>query len=164
MIFDATVAGRTLRVEVRGGEGRYQARLDGRPIEVDLHQTGRDFVSLLIDGRSYELGLEKTASGYKVVFPEDNLQVELQEATRGGAVNARRAVSGPARVTAPMPGKVVRVLVAPGEQADAGHGLLVMEAMKMENEIRAPRAGRIREVLVREGQAVEQGALLIVLE
>ncbi len=151
-------------MEVRGAEGRYQARLDGRPIEVDLHRTGHDFVSLLIDGRSYELGLEKTASGYRVVFPEDTLDVELQDATRGGGAIARKAASGPARVTAPMPGKIVRVLVAPGQDAAADHGLLVMEAMKMENEIRAPRAGRIREILVREGQVVEQGALLIILE
>ena len=164
MIFDATVAGRTLRVEVRGSKGRYQARIDDRPIEIDLHQTGRDFVSLLIAGRSYELGLEKTATGYKVVFPEDTLQVDLQDATRGGGAVAKKAASGPARVTAPMPGKIVRVAAAAGAEVAAGQGLLVMEAMKMENEIRAPRAGRIREVVVREGQAVEQGALLIILE
>ena len=145
-------------------QGRYQARVDDRPIEIDLHQTGRDFVSLLIAGRSYELGLEKTETGYRVVFPEDTLEVELQDATRGSGRVAKKAPSGPARVMAPMPGKIVRVVVAPGAKVAAGESLLVMEAMKMENEIRAPRAGRIREVVVREGQAVEQGALLIVLE
>jgi len=164
VIFDATVAGRTLRVEVRGSKGRYQARVDDRPIEIDLHQTGRDFVSLLIGGRSYELGLEKTAGGYRVVFPGDTLDVELLDATRGGGTIAKKAATGPVRVTAPMPGKIVRVVVAAGADVVAGQGLVVMEAMKMENEIRALRAGHIREVVVREGQAVEQSALLIVLE
>jgi biotin carboxyl carrier protein len=63
-----------------------------------------------------------------------------------------------------MPGKIVRVLVAAGQQVEAGAGLLVMEAMKMENELKAPRAGRVREVRVDERQAVETGALLLVLE
>ena len=63
-----------------------------------------------------------------------------------------------------MPGKIVRVLVAAGQQVQAGEGLLVMEAMKMENELKAPRAGRVREVQVGERQAVETGALLLVLE
>jgi biotin carboxyl carrier protein len=63
-----------------------------------------------------------------------------------------------------MPGKLVRVLVSAGEDVGAGQGLVVMEAMKMENEIRAPRAGRVKEAPVREGQAVEMGALLVLLE
>ena len=67
------------------------------------------------------------------------------------------------RVTAPMPGRVVRVLSAPGADVAAGQGLVVIEAMKMENELRAPRAGRVQELPVREGQAVEAGALLAVV-
>ncbi len=63
-----------------------------------------------------------------------------------------------------MPGKLVRVLVAPGQDVAAGEGLVVVEAMKMENELRAPKAGRVKDVPVREGQAVEAGALLVVVE
>ena len=98
-------------------------------------------------------------------------------ALRGGAfeVDAARpppaapppppqAAAGPARVIAPMPGKIVRVAVAAGQEVRAGEGLVVMEAMKMENEIRAPRAGRVPEVPVQEGQAVESGALLVLVE
>lgn len=164
MIFDATVAGRTLRVEVRGERGRYELTVDGKPFEVDCQETGRDFVSLLVDGRSYELGLEKRDFGYLVVFPDDALAVELVDAARGPRAAARKGAAGPARISAPMPGKIVRVLAEAGQAVEAGHGLVVMEAMKMENEIRAPRAGRVKDIGVRQGQTVESGALLVVLE
>lgn len=164
MIFDATVDGKTMRVEVRGKDGRFSVTVGGRALDVDCQETGRDFVSLLIEGRSFEVGLEKRGSGYAVAFPDDTLVVELQDAARGGAPATRKGPSGPARIAAPMPGKIVRVLAAAGQTVSAGQGLVVMEAMKMENEIRAPRAGRIRSVDVRETQAVETGALLVVLE
>jgi len=164
MLFDATVDGRTIRVEVRGGDGRYVVTLDDRTLEVDHQETGAHFVSLLIGGRSYEAGLEKRPDGYNVVLAEDALHVELSGASRASAAAPRKAEAGPARIVAPMPGRLVRVLVEPGQQVGAGDGLVVMEAMKMENELRSPRAGRIADLLVREGQAVETGALLVVVE
>jgi biotin carboxyl carrier protein len=165
MLFDATVDGRTLRVEVRGRDGRYTVSVDGRPLEVDLHQTGPHFLSLLISGRSYEVGLEKRAGGYLVVLADDAVEVELAGAAHGATSGAaRKAPAGPARVTAPMPGKIVRVLASAGEEVRAGQGLVVMEAMKMQNELRSPRPGRVREVPVSEGQAVEAGALLALVE
>ncbi len=164
MIFAAAADGRSIRVEVRGKDGRYQVSLDGRTMEVDLHETGRDFLSLLIDGRSYEVGLEKRPSGYAVVLEDDVLQVDLVDTTRSVGEALRRAPAGPARVAAPMPGKLVKILVEPGQEVAAGQGLVVVEAMKMENELRSPRAGRVRELPVREGQAVETGAILAVVE
>jgi biotin carboxyl carrier protein len=164
MLFDASVDGRALRVEVKGKDGRYTVVLEGREVEVDLLDAGRDFVSLIIDGRSHEAGLERRSSGFTVVLADDVVTVDLQEAARGEAPSLRRAAGGPVRLQAPMPGRIVRVLVSPGEAAAAGAGLVVMEAMKMENELRAPRGGRVAEVAVREGQAVETGALLVVLE
>lgn len=164
MIFDATVGGRTVRVEVRGKDGRYVVSLDGRAIEVDVQEAGRDFLSLLIEGRSHEVGLERRSSGYTVVLEDDVVPVDLADAARGAGTMAKKAVSGTAHVTAPMPGKIVRVLVEPGDEVAQGQGLVVMEAMKMENELRSPRAGRVRERPAREGQAVETGALLVVVE
>jgi biotin carboxyl carrier protein len=165
VLFDATVDGRTRRVEVRGKDGRFTVTIDGRPIEVDLFDDGRDFVSLLIAGRSHEVGLEKSPLGFSVVLAADVVEVELSEAARGeGAPAPKGVASGPIRVTAPMPGRVLRVQVASDEPVVAGQGLVVVEAMKMENELKAPRAGRVLEVAVREGQAVETGALLVVLE
>jgi biotin carboxyl carrier protein len=164
MIYDATVEGKTIRVEVRGKEGRYTVSLDGRRLEIDLHEAGRDFLSLLVDGKSYEVGLEKRPHGYTVVLENDVLAVDLADAARGAAATARKAAAGPIRIAAPMPGKLVRVLVAPGQEVAGGQGLVVVEAMKMENELRAPRSGRVKEVPVREGQAVETGALLVLVE
>ncbi len=162
MIFDATVGDRTVRVEVRGGDGRYTVVLDGSPIEVDVVTAGPPFASLLVDGESHEVGVERRPEGYVVHFPGDAVNVDLAEAARGASPAVPRA-HGPARLTAPMPGRVVRVLEAPGADVAAGQGLVVIEAMKMENELKSPRAGRVQEVAVREGQAVEAGALLAVV-
>jgi biotin carboxyl carrier protein len=162
MILDATVLGRTIRVEVRGGDGRYRLTLDGAPLEVDVAGDSRGLASLLVDGEVHEVGVEKREDGYAVVFPGERVTVELAAAARGASAVARHA-PGPARLVAPMPGRVVRVLEAPGADVVAGQALFVIEAMKMENELKAPRAGRIQEVAVREGQAVESGALLAVV-
>jgi len=165
VIYAATVEGHAFRVEVRGGEkeGQYTVVVDGRPIEVDVRDAGPHVSSLIIQGRSYEAALEKRERGYRVALGARVLEVEIAEAAAGAAA-PRRAAGGPARIQAPMPGKLVRVLVSAGEDVGAGQGLVVMEAMKMENEIRAPRAGRVKEAPVREGQAVETGALLVLLE
>lgn len=164
MIFDATVAGRTLRVEVRGGRGHYAVVVEGRPLQVDIAESDRAFVSLLVDGRSHEAGLEKVPGGYRVSLGGVPFQVELSDATQATESAARKAPSGPTRIQAPMPGKLVRVLVEAGQTIEAAQGLVVIEAMKMENELQAPRAGRVKQVHVREGQAVEAGALLVVVE
>ena len=164
MLFEATVDGQRVRVDVRGKDGHYVVRLEDRELEIDFAETSHHFASLLVDGGSHEVGLERRADGYAVYFAEDTLEVQLQEAARGDAAASRRASGGPANVTAPMPGKIVRLLVAPGDEVAAGQGLVVMEAMKMENELRAPRAGRVQSVAAREGQAVETGALLVVIE
>jgi biotin carboxyl carrier protein len=164
VIYDATVDGRTVRAEVRASGPRgYTVRLDGRPVEVDVHDAGPHALSLIADGRAYDAVVERREGGYRVVLRGQTIEVSLVEASRG-AVAARRETGGPSRVQAPMPGKLVRVLVRPGEDVGAGQGLVVMEAMKMENEIRAPRAGRVKEAPVQEGQAVETGALLVLLE
>ena len=162
MILDATVLGRTIRVEVRGGGARYRLTLDGVPLEVDLAGDGRGLSSLLVGGESHEVGLERGEGGYTVVFPGESLAVELAVAARGTSAPARHA-PGPARLVAPMPGRVVRLLAQAGTDVAAGQGLFVIEALKMENELKAPRAGRLQEVAVREGQAVEAGALLAVV-
>ena len=164
MLFDATVDGRTIRVEVGGKDGRYTVTIDGRPLEVDHFDAGRDFVSLLIAGRSHEAGLEKRPTGFTVVLADDVVAVDLAEAARGEGPAQKKVASGPVRVMAPMPGRVLRVQVSPGDEVPGGQALVVVEAMKMENELKAPRAGRVLEVAVREGQPVETGALLVVLE
>jgi biotin carboxyl carrier protein len=163
MNFEATADGRTFRVEVRAAQGRYQVSLDGRLLDVDFQETPGGFVSLLIAGRSYEAGLVRRPGGYTVVLPDDAIDVELAAAA-AGAAPARKAAGGRVELRAPMPGRIVKVMAAPGEDVTAGQGLVVMEAMKMENELRSPRPGRVKEIHVRERQTVETGALLAVVE
>jgi biotin carboxyl carrier protein len=164
VIYTATVEGRDVRAEVRAGtgEGQYLVLVDGRALDVDLREAGPHVLSLIVEGRSHDAFLERRAGGYRVALRGRVVDVDLVE---GAAAAAPRIASGgPARVLAPMPGKLVRVLVTAGQEVGAGQGLVVMEAMKMENEIRAPRAGTVKDAPVREGQAVETGALLVLLE
>jgi biotin carboxyl carrier protein len=164
LIYDVLLDGQTLRVEVRSEDARYRVTLDGRTLDVDYRELGGGFASLLIEGRSYEVGVSRRGNAFRVAFPDDEVLLDLGPASRGGLAAPRAADAGPARILAPMPGKVVRLLVEPGEQVQEDQGLVVVEAMKMENELRAPRAGRVRETPVREGQAVEMGAVLVVVE
>jgi biotin carboxyl carrier protein len=162
MRLEATVGGRTMRVEVRREDEGYAVTLDGARLGVDLAETGEHFASLIVGGLSYEVGLERQAGGYRIHLRDDEVTVALAEASGDGSRPTPRA-DGPARLTAPMPGRVVRVLAAEGEDVESGQGLVVIEAMKMENELKAPRRGRVHEIAVREGQAVETGALLVVV-
>jgi biotin carboxyl carrier protein len=162
VLFDATVDGRTLRVEVHARGEAFDVVVDGRALAVDAAFDGTHFASLLVDGRSHPVALEPADGGWRVHLRGGAVDVALQEA-RGGARPAERRASGPFRLVSPMPGRVVRVLVAAGADVAAGQGLVVVEAMKMENELRAPRAGRVAEVAVREGEAVDAGALLAVI-
>ncbi len=162
MIFEATLAGRALRLEVRSRNGAHTVLASGREVQVEVSEQG-PFLTLRVDGRIHEVGITARGAFFDVALPGALIAVALRDVTRGGLAGAVKASAGPARVTAPMPGKVTRVLVSRGQAVEAGTGLVVIEAMKMENELRAPRAGEVLELPAREGQAVESGALLAVV-
>ena len=162
MLFDASTSGKTARVEVRESRGHYHVTIGDKTLDLDLVKIGASDLSVLVDGVSHDLGLEKTPEGFAVLVRGDRFDVDLKDAVKGEALG-KVAHKGPLRLTAPMPGKIVKVLVSPGETVEAGRGVLVMEAMKMENELKAARAGVVQEIKVKEGQAVEMGALLLVI-
>jgi biotin carboxyl carrier protein len=164
MLLEAAVGGRAVRVEVRAERGRHVVVLDGRTLLVEARPTGRGTMSLLVDGESHWAAIEARPGGYTVHLREDTVEVDVADRARGAGQAPGRSAAGPLRVAAPMPGRLVRVLVEAGQEVSAGQGLVVMEAMKMENELRAPRAGRVAEVHARERQAVETGALLVILD
>jgi acetyl/propionyl-CoA carboxylase alpha subunit len=164
VIVEVAVDGTPRRVEVTGGGGSYSVRIDGRATAVDWRDAGGPFASLLMDGRSHDVGIEPRAGGYRVLVGGDEFVVELLGPARADPAAGGRAPTGPARLLAPMPGRIVRVLVEAGQTVEAGQGLVVIEAMKMENELRAPRAGRVAELPAVEGRTVETGALLAVVE
>lgn len=162
MLFDAATGGQTARIEVRESQGRYRVTIGEKTLDLDVVKMGASDLSVLVDGASHDLSLEKTAEGYAVVMRGDRFDVDLKDAVKGAALG-RVAHTGPLKLTAPMPGKIVKVLVNQGDVVEAGRGVLVMEAMKMENELKAARAGTVQEIKVKEGQAVEMGALLLVI-
>jgi biotin carboxyl carrier protein len=162
MIFEASAGGQIFRLMVRAQNGGYAVEIDGRKVRVEMSESG-PFLCLSIDGQTHEAGVSQRGATFDVLLPEELIAVELRDVTRATAQGVDRAASGPVRVTAPMPGKVARVLVTRGQTVAAGTGLVVIEAMKMENELRAPRSGQVLELLAREGQAVESGALLAVV-
>ena len=171
MRFEVETGGRSRVVEVR----RDGARVDGRELALDMVRTGRAW-SLLIDTRSYEIFVVEQPGGGLVVHvnghPVPALVIGGRGATRvrstggwrAGATGARDGGSGPRQVTAPMPGRIDKVLVKAGEAVSAGQGLVVVEAMKMENELRSPRAGTVSDVRVSEGVSVEANAVLVVVD
>jgi biotin carboxyl carrier protein len=162
---EAEVAGRRLRVSVNRENGRYRVRVGERVLELDLDPRRPHFPSLLLGSTSREPGIARTAAGrYDVSLRGGAFTVRLTDALPGGAAEARTPrAAGPERVTAPMPGRIVKLLVELGQVVEAGQGLMVMEAMKMENELRAPRGGTLEQIGVREGEVVETGALLALL-
>jgi glutaconyl-CoA/methylmalonyl-CoA decarboxylase subunit gamma len=159
--FTAEVGGQRVPVEVRREGGQYVVTVGARRFTLDVCRTGAGSLSVIEGGRSHDIGLEKTSAGYDVRMRGLRIPVALVEGA--GAALSPAAASGPSRVAAPMPGKIVSVAVSPGQDVEPGAPLVVMEAMKMQNEIQARRRGRVSRVLVQPGQAVDGGATLIEL-
>ena len=160
--FTAFVGDETHAVEIEQLEdGRFRVLIDGRERIVDSRQTGPATFSLLIEHATADVSVSSRGDDYVVALGGRTHRLKLLD-ERAMRRRARHgAAAGGKEVRAAMPGKVVAVLVQAGATIERGQGLLVIEAMKMENEIGAPRAGTVTEVLVRPGQAVESGELLV---
>lgn len=171
MTFEIEVNGRTRTVSVERSkhDGSFRVIVDGTPhrvdavrvdggalsiIEIDGGGAGRSHRVAVTEGPSGELTLTQAAGTVRAV-------VNGRRSKRGGEV---AGAAGEQRILAPMPGKVLRVLVQPGQDVAARQPLVVVEAMKMENELSSPRAGRVKDVPAVEGQSVEAGRVLIVVE
>jgi biotin carboxyl carrier protein len=160
--------GRRYAVEVTSRDGAFLVSLDGREREIDVRETG-GVLSLLIGSKSYDVSIAGSAVHVDGVPVE--VSIVPSRPSWGGAGTgdpstslAASTAEGPQQVTAPMPGKIVKLLVKPGDRVEPRQGLVVVEAMKMENELRARAAGTVKEVRAIEGTTVEAGAILIVLE
>lgn len=161
----SVVAGeRTHDVEIERHEGGFRVTVDGAPRTVDVRKLEADFYSIVMEGRSYEVSVEPDGARYHVRHGASQRTVMLADPSQRGREGLRAGGHGPENVVSVMPGKVVRVLVAAGDAVSAGQGLVVVEAMKMENEVESPRDGTVRSVLVEPGRAVEAGAPLVIIE
>jgi biotin carboxyl carrier protein len=142
--------------------------LNGEPVNVDLMRSGAaELYSVLFGGRSYEMLVNADRFNYTINVRGVQFQVQVEDERARRMNRARRLPAlpeGELAITAPIPGLVVRVLVAVGDAIEEGQPVVLLEAMKMENELRAMRSGIVKSVLVAAGQRVDQNAPLIVLE
>jgi biotin carboxyl carrier protein len=167
-VFINAFTGRVRRsvVFTQGRDERAQvnAVIDGRNIEADVARISPGVYSILLGGRSLEATVEETAEGLLVSVAGREFQIEITDPRswrrrRGGSIE----LEGRQQVAAPMPGKIVSILAAQGQKIEAGQGLMVIEAMKMQNEIRSPKSGTVERLLAQEGQTVGAGEILAVI-
>lgn len=142
---------------------RLSVTIDGRRVEADAITISRGVYSIVIDGRLLEFRVETAPDGLVLHSAHREFFVEILDPRswrrdRAGKIEPE----GRQKIVASMPGKIVRLLVTPGQSVEAGQGLLVVEAMKMQNEIRSPKSGTV-ERLVQEGQTVNAGEILAVV-
>ncbi len=159
--------GESLRVGLREiGEGQYEVQIDGRTIHVDAVRSGPNVYSLIEDGKQFEVMVDETgAHSFDVMVSGRLYHLDsLDERTKLLAGSAALSASGPQTVAAEMAGKVVKLHVTAGTEVREGQGVVVVEAMKMENEIASPVDGKITSIDVSEGETVEAGATLFVVE
>ncbi len=165
MIYEVTIAEKTYRVELQQVESGWKCRLDGRELPLDVVTAQDGVLSLLIDGKSYEVKQETTAGERNVVVGHERFHALVRDPRSfRSRQRAGGAEQGLKKLTAPMPGKVVRVLAPVGTQVEAGQSVIVIEAMKMQNELKAPKSGVVKKINVVEGAAVEAGQSLAEVE
>ncbi|MGH7396730.1 MAG: biotin/lipoyl-containing protein [Candidatus Rokuibacteriota bacterium] len=165
MRFEAQTGDATIPIEVTGAEGRFTVRIGEEPVAVDARATGEGSWSILLDGASHVAGVTDRDGVYLVDVNDERYTIRVEEEsryiirTRGGQGRAQGQV-----LKAPMPGRVTLIEIAVGQSVAPGDGLIVLEAMKMENEFKAQVAGTVKEIRVVAGQAVNPGDVLVVIE
>lgn len=152
--------------EVRRLSGNvYEVTIDGQRYTVDACAAEQSVFSLLVDGSHYEVHYGRERDRYTLLIAGEHYELQARNRrVRSAFAAAAGLVSGRQVVNAPMPGRVVRVLVQPGQQVKAGEPLLTLEAMKMENQLRSPIDGTVMETAVSQGQVVATGDKLLVVE
>ena len=166
MKFEVLISGKTRSVELQRESGAWRITLDGQPVAADVAEIDPHTFSILLNGQSHEIRVTPAVGGtLKLQSGSHEFTAEVIDprAWRAGR-RAGAEAEGRQQVVAPMPGKVIRVLVKPGDHVEAGQGLLVVEAMKMQNEIRSPKSGTVERVLAKEGQPVTAGEVLAWVE
>ena len=166
MKYEVLLAGRTRVVEFTEQNGAWKISLDGNALDANAVEVAPNIFSVLLNGDSHQIRIAPRPDGTLTLhtgLAEYHAEVTDPRSWRGrrhGAVEAE----GRQQITAPMPGKVVRLLVKQGDLVEAGQGLLIVEAMKMQNEIRSPKSGKIEKLFAKEGQPVNAGEVLLWVE
>lgn len=165
MKLEVHISGQNRTVELERDAGGWRATIDGQSAAADVAEIAPHTLSVLLAGQSHEICVTPSADGKLKLqtgaqeFSAEVLDPRTWSGRRHGGVEAE----GRQQIIAPMPGKVVRFLVKAGDAVEAGQGLLVVEAMKMQNEIRSTKSGTVERVLAAEGQAVNAGEVLCIV-
>jgi biotin carboxyl carrier protein len=165
MVYDVTIDGKDYRLELMRTETGWQCQLNGRDMQVDAVLARRDVLSVLIGGRAFEIKREHTATDMHLWVGSVRYLAELRDPrSLRGRKGAGADEKGPKKLLAPMPGKVVRVLIGEQQAVEAGQSVLVVEAMKMQNEIKSPKKGTVQKIVAAEGANVNAGDVLAIVE
>jgi biotin carboxyl carrier protein len=165
MIYEVTLAEKVYRVELTPAGDRWQCLLDGREFPVDVTYGQNGVLSLLLGGKSFEVKQEIVGTETNIVVGHERFTASVRD-PRSFRSRSRAGASelGAMKINAPMPGKVVRILAGMGTPVEAGQSVLVIEAMKMQNELKAPKTGVVKRINVAEGDAVDAGQALAEVE
>jgi len=167
MAFIAQYGGKEYKIEVTEKGSLFQVKIDEELYEVNVFQVSESLYSFLIGGRSYEADVVGGEGSCSVLIGGEAFEVPILEERKlrlRASLKPGEARAGRQVISAPMPGKIVKILVAPGETVKAGSGVIVVEAMKMQNELKATGPGTVKEIRVEEGKGVDGGAVLVVIE
>jgi biotin carboxyl carrier protein len=164
MTYDVTIDGKSYRLELKRADGGWTCCLDGREVEVDAVLARPDVLSLRLGNKAFEVKCERVAGEMHLWVGSRRFATEIRDPRSLRGRTRPTDDHGPRKLIAPMPGKVVRVLVLEGAEVETGAGVLVVEAMKMQNEIKSPKKGTIQKIVVSPGAAVNAGDLLAIVE
>jgi biotin carboxyl carrier protein len=164
MTHDVTIDGKNHRLELDHADGQWSCRLDGREFAVDAVLARPGVLSLRIGNKAYEVKCERVGRETHLWVGSRRFSSEVHDPRSLSGRGRTADDHGPRKLTAPMPGKVVRILVGEGSVVEAGAGVAVVEAMKMQNELKSPKRGTVRKVLVGEGAAVNAGDVVAIVE
>jgi biotin carboxyl carrier protein len=167
MRYVATVEGTEHEIEVEETASKsFAISLGENRFEADLRRVGPLSFSVLMGSRSFDFEVVRDGDEIVVTSRHGSTRLSIVDAARRAArAGARkREHKGAAQIRAQMPGRIINVLVAAGDEVKAGQGIVIVEAMKMENEVKSPKDGKVVEVKVEAGQTVEKGVLMIVIE
>jgi biotin carboxyl carrier protein len=160
---EVETGGRLRQIELTRQGDRLECRIDGNLIEADVSEISPGTYSFLIGGRSIEARVEPQGSSLRIAAAGREFSASVSDPRRYRKSGGGRLAEGRQNVIAPMPGKVIRMLIKNGDAVAAGQGIVVVEAMKMQNEVKSPKAGRVEKLIVAEGQAVNAGDILAIV-
>jgi biotin carboxyl carrier protein len=165
MIYDVSIAGTTYRLELNRTPAGWSCLLNSNRVEVDVALIRPEVLSVVIDGKAYEIKREKVGAEFALLVGNQRYAAQLRDprSLRNRKDTAGKQ-EGARHLTAPMAGRVIRLLAKEKEPVEAGQGVIVVEAMKMQNEVKSPKKGIVQKLRVAEGASVRAGEVLAVVE